>query len=125
MAQNPQDELLKDQVIMNGDKMTIVDFTLVTFSNGNGIQIKGYAEAPVQGVISRDNFVAIFTAILVEMIAEVKKADPNATTKDLDGVIGNADLEINLYMAKAGMQLETKSSQGVNRKTMQWAEVLK
>ncbi len=123
-AQTPQEKLLKDQVVIVGDKMTITDFTLVTYSNGNGIQIKGYAEAPGQGVISRDNFVTIFTTVLVEMIQEFKKSDPKATTKDLDDVIGNADFEINIYMAKGGMQLETKSSQGVNRKTMQWSEVI-
>ena len=125
LAQGPEGKLLKDIVAFNGDKMTATDYTMVNYSNGNSLQIKVYAEAPSSGAISRDNFVSIFAAVMTELLFELKKSDPQAKTKDLEDLIGNADVEMNVFMTKGGIQVETKSSQGVNRKTMQWADVFK
>ncbi len=122
-AQNVSEKLLKDIVKIFNGKMTATDFTLLT-SGGKSIQIKAYGEAPAQGVISRDNFIAFFTALCTEMIAGMK-TDPNDKTVDLDDIIGKADIEINVYMAKSGIQIETITSAGPNRVTMQWSDLFK
>ena len=122
-SQNISDKLLKDLVKMVNGKMTVTDFTLLT-SGGKSIQIKAYGEAPAQGVISRDNFIAFFTALCTEMIAGMK-TDPNDKTMDLEDIIGKPDIEINVYMAKSGIQIETITGAGPNRVTMQWSDILK
>ena len=124
-SQTYQKKLLKDIVVIADSKMTSNDLTLLTMSNGSTLQIKSHAEAPSLGLISRDNFVAMFTSLSTTMIDEIKKSDSNATTKDLDEIIGNPDVEINIYMAKGGIQVETKSSAGTERMTMQWEDVFK
>ena len=121
-AQSYQAKLMKDMVTIANNKMTADDYTIITYSNGNSLQVKSHAEAPAQGIISRDNFVAMFTYLTTTMIDEMKKVDADATTKDLDEIIGNADVEINCFMAKGGIQVETKSSEGTERNTMKWED---
>lgn len=124
-AQDWQAELLEDMVTISAGKMTADDYTLVTFSNTNTLQIKSYAEAPATGVISRDNFVSFFTYVIMEIINTMIAADPDATTKDMDEIIGNPDIVINCYMAKSGIQVETITSEGTTRNTMKWEDLIK
>jgi hypothetical protein len=122
-AQDWQAKLLKDMVLISENKMTAFDYTMVTFSNSNTLQIKSYAEAPSQGVISRDNFVAIFTMMIQQAINEIMKNDANAKTTDLDEIIGNPDIFMNCYMTKSGVQFEVIASGETNRNTLQWKDV--
>lgn len=105
--------------------MVANDYTLVTFSNGNNLQIKAYAEAPATGLISRDNFIALTTTIATSTIEELTKEDEGAKTKDLSAIIGNPDITIKTFVAKEGVQVEVTTSEGVNRSTMSWDDLLK
>ena len=123
-SQDHQKELLKDVVVISGDKYTATDFNLLSLSDGTTtFQIKSYAEAPVS-VISRDNFVAFFTVIVYEMINGLTE-DKDAKQTDLEEIIGNPDVEINLFMNKTGVQIEVKGSNGTNRVTQKWSDFFK
>lgn len=123
-SQDHQKELLKDVVVISGDKYTATDFNLLSLSDGTTtFQIKSYAEAPVN-VISRDNFVAFFTVIVYEMINGLTE-DKDAKQTDLEEIIGNPDVEINLFMNKTGVQIEVKGSNGTNRITQKWSDFFK
>lgn len=124
-GQTSKAELLKDIVKVVGSKMTSNDYTLVTFSNGNSLQVKAYAEAPATGLISRDNFIALTTTIVASTIEELTKEDEGAKTKDLSAVIGNPDITIKTFVAKEGVQVEVTTSEGVNRNTIAWDDLLK
>lgn len=123
-SQVSQADLVKDLVKFSNGKMIITDFELLNQSDGTSIQIKSYAEAPVTGVISRDYFVELFGVLTYELI-ETMKSDENADTKTLSELIGNPDVEINLFMNKGGIQIEIKTSEGTNRKTILWPELFK
>jgi len=122
-SQDVQKDLLKDIVTISNNKFVATDFTLLKLSDGQTtFQIKSYAEAPSQGVISRDNFVFFFTYLNMTLIEGLTE-DPNATTDDLDEIIGNPDIEINLYMNKTGFQAEIKGPNGTNRITQKWTDL--
>lgn len=121
-SQNIEKDLLKDIVVIDKDKFTAYDYTLLKLGDGvTTFQIKSYAEAPSTGVISRDNFVFIFSYLTVTIIEGLTE-DPNATTDDLEEIIGNPDIEINLYMNKTGFQAEVKGPSGTNRFTQKWSD---
>ncbi|KAF5067044.1 hypothetical protein DSECCO2_257680 [anaerobic digester metagenome] len=123
-SQDYQKELIKDIVVIKGDKFTAVDYNLLSLSDGTTTyQIKSYAEAPTS-VISRDNFVAFFTVIVYEMINNMTD-DKEAKQTDLEEIIGNPDVEINCYMNKTGVQIEIKNANGTNRVTQKWSDFFK
>jgi phage tail sheath gpL-like len=124
-AQDYQARLLKDMVKTANGKMTVEDFTLITLSNGNTLQVKSHGEAPATAVISRDNFVALFSQTVTSITEEMTKADEGATTKDLDGIIGNPDVTVNVFVAKSGIQIEVKTGEEVNRSTVKWEDLFK
>jgi phage tail sheath gpL-like len=124
-AQDFQGRLLKDMVKTANGKMILEDFTLITLSNGNTLQVKSHGEAPATGVISRDNFVALFTQTVTSLTDEMTKSDEGATSKDLDGIIGNPDVGVNVYVAKSGVQIEVKTGEEVNRSTVKWEDIFK
>ena len=124
-AQDYQARLLKDMVKIEGGKMILEDFTLITMSNSSTLQLKSHGEAPAAGVISRDHLVAIFSQIITEIIDEITKADEGSTSQELESIIGNPDISINVYMAKAGIQIEVKNGAEVDRSTMKWEELFK
>lgn len=122
MSQASQADLVKDLVKVVNGKMIITDYELLKQSDGTSIQIKAHCEAPATGVISRDYFVQLFSILTYEAI-DGMKSDDKSTTKTLAELIGNPDVEINAYMNKSGVQFEIKTSEGTNRKTMEWAEL--
>lgn len=117
-------DLLKDVVTISNGKMIANDYTLVTLTDGTTMQIKTHAEAPESGVISRDNFVTTFVTTTVETIDELVK-DEDAEIVNLDEIIGNADVEINIFMTRNGYQLEVKTDEGTDRHTYKWDESFK
>lgn len=122
IAQNTKDVLLKDLVSVDGNKYKIYDYTLLS-GNGNSIQVASYAEAPTSGLISRDYFVLIFSQITGQYINDLV-AQYDLDTKNLTELIGNADMVINIYMAKNGIQIETSLRGKTERNTMSWSEFL-
>ena len=123
-GQDYQKELLSEVVEIKSGNFIANDYSLITLKDGTTFQIKTSAEAPSTGVISRDNFVAIFSSILTEVLPEITD-DPEVISKDLESIIGNPDIEIKCIMAKTGMQIEIKSDTGVKRITQLWADFFK
>ena len=134
-------ELLEEFVKIKDGKMTTLEFGLLSFPSlpDVKIQVKNYAEAPADSVISRDNFVAITTMLLTifyfQIATEVtpEHRSKNATDdelpfdfEELDEPIGKVDMEINIYMNKGGLQIEfvdTKENK-TDRTTMTWKELI-
>ncbi|MCY4352928.1 MAG: hypothetical protein OXC45_07470 [Gemmatimonadetes bacterium] len=134
-------ELLEEVVKFKDDKMIMQEFGLLSFpfSSDVKIQVKFYAEAPSEHVISRDMFVGITamlqTIFFFQIAMDIKqelmpriKMDDNDLPFDfeeLDEPIGNVDMEINIYMSKGGLQMEfvdTKENK-TERHTMTWKEM--
>ena len=124
-AQDYSKRILTDMVRISNNKMMADDYNLIKKTDGTTMQVKCYGEAPAAGVISRDNFVALFTELTVSMIEEMTKADDGATSQDLESIIGNPDMEINVFVAKAGIQVEVKGANGTTRNTVKWEELFK
>lgn len=136
-------KLLEEMVEIEDGKMKSTEFGLLSFPKLSGVTIrfKVYAEAPADGVISRDNFVALTTAtqamILFEIAVEayseagvsyaefMKNPSEILDIDELDGPIGSVDLEISFYMNQGGLQIEVADtySGGTERHKMTWAEV--
>lgn len=135
-------KLLEEIVEITDGKMTSLDFGLLSFSflSDAKTQVKLYSEAPSEGVISRDNFVAITALTQASCFFGIamdvkKKLDPKSKIdnpdalfdfEEIDEPIGRVDLEINIYMSKGGLQIEfidTKQNK-TDRHTMTWQEVL-
>lgn len=127
-AQDWKKQLAEDLVKLEDNKFKTVDYTLMSFSNGNSIQIKSYAEASADGSISRDNFIGFFAILTHEITNSIPKeggySEGEYHTKTIDELIGNPDVEINCYMNKNGIQIEVKTQEGVNRITKSWAEIM-
>ena len=79
-------------------------------------QVKMYSEAPKAGVISRDNFVGLTTQISMVLRLGFAARIPGLPLgqaldalkcTSIDAPIGKVDLEINTYMTKDGVQIET------------------
>jgi hypothetical protein len=137
-AQEWRDELRSDLVTMQGAKMVIEESGLVTITlpdyEPSKFQAKLHSEAPVGGVISRDNFVAVTTMmetmLLLTAFAEAYQVPASQFVQgwdftELEAPIGTPDLEVNLVMTGDGMQFEVvNTSTGErSRETMTWAEV--
>lgn len=135
-------ELLEEFVKIKDGKMTALEFGLLSFPSlpDVKIQVKNYAESPADGVISRDNFVAITTMLLTifyyQIATEVTPEHRSKNAADdelpfdfeeLDEPIGNVDMEINIYMNKGGLQIEFVDTveNKTERSTMTWKEIIK
>jgi hypothetical protein len=121
-AQSIESRLSKNIVTVAENKMSATDYTLLKQGDGTSLQIKTHGEVPASGVMSRDNFVAMFTFLSYSII-DALKSDESSSTQDLDEPIGNVDATINFYFSKNGIQIETKRGDAVERKTMQWTEM--
>ncbi len=89
--------------------------------NQSTLQVKTRSEAPQGRLISRDNFVAITTAVAVTVLAQLGGAE----CKTLKAPIGNADLEISIQMTTEGFQVEyhdTRTGQK-SRNTTRWEQL--
>lgn len=136
-------KLFKEIVKVEDGKMTSTEYGLLSFPllSDERTQYKLYAEAPADGVISRDNFIGItitMQAMILFQMAAVAHSEYAITCAEftenptevfdideLDEPIGKVDLEINFYMNKGGLQIEVVNTKNgtTNRNTMTWAEV--
>ena len=118
--------------------MTIDDVGLVKIELEGyepvSFQFKVHSEAPRAGIISRDSFVAM-TSTMTHLLLTTVFADAYQVTAsdflsglsitDLKSIIGNADLELNMFMTDEGVQFEivnTGTNQR-NRFTQTWEEI--
>lgn len=97
-------------------------------------RVKAHVEAPMQGVISRDNFVALATEIAVslrvglvqDLIKDVRPSEAldAIRCRDIEGV-GALDFEIRVAVTQASVQVDitdTKTGRQ-SRQTYPWSAV--
>ena len=121
-AQNVEQKLKTDIVKIQAGKFTIDDLTLVT-TKGKNIQVKIHAEAANTGFISRDNFVYATANIVEAILSQFTALDENAKTEDLDEITGTADIVVNCFMSKTGIQVETTTAGGTEKTMQKWSEL--
>ena len=121
-SQNIEQKLKADIVKIETGKFTIDDYTLVT-TKGKNIQIKVHAEASNNGFISRDNFIYFTSSIIDEIVSQFTAADENAKTEDLEEITGKADIIVNCFMSKTGIQVETTTSTGTEKIMQKWSDL--
>jgi len=143
---NPSAEArLRSDIVKEQDgKFTIDRFSICQLYRpsdlGGGtsepFQVKSHMEAPADGFISRDNFVTISTEtafqLRVSFAADyilgltATEALSALQCKPIDAPIGKVDLELDLVMAKGGVQvaiLETGSGER-DTQTRTWNQML-
>lgn len=122
-AQAWKDALTAPVIVEQNGKWTITDFLLLTFEDETTRQIKIYSEAPIGGLMTRDNFIAFASQFSIVTIYELFPGEYAPSSIDeLDEIIGNADLELSSFMSNSGIQVEAKGDLGVNRTTYTWEE---
>ena len=147
-SQEWKEMLMKDAVKIENGKFTMKAYSLVSNkTDGKSLQIQFYSEAPSTGAMSRDNFILFTSMFRYEFLTQLQQkmtATVGGDTsfvyddysdafvlrkeveiKELDEIIGKADGEVNLYMTKAGLQLEVVFGGEKNRATHQWADFFK
>lgn len=125
-AQTDASAKLKEELVtISNGKYQIEDFQLLTFSNDATLQLKTTATAP-EGVISRDQFVAIYSSVgvfmIVSILGEAGVSIDDVDFKELDELIGVADISIHLEMTKNGLQMAITTEEGTERETITWNE---
>lgn len=131
-------ELRADQVTIRDGKMVSREYRLyeLVFPGTDPIsmQVSIHSEAPAEGLISRDNFVAITTtwtmSVLITAIAAQFDVPVSAfmnalRMQDLESPVGLPDLELNFVMTAEGMQVEavTTADGTRERSVIKWAEL--
>ena len=116
-----EEELLEDVVEIKGDKMVIESFGLISmedFGESSNMQVRIYSEAPAEGSISRDNFVSMTSMISLPYFIVLGEYT------EIDAPIGKVDMEISIYMAVTGLQVEFKDHVNdlTTRETQKWSE---
>lgn len=137
-AQEWKQSLSKDLVAIRDGKMISEEYNLVKIAVPGyepvQLQLKVHAEAPQGGLISRDNFVALTSQMMIVVFlgAYAQAYQVNALDfiqavdfTELDSPIGTPDVELNLFMTDEGMQFEWVNTADGQRSrwTSTWAEV--
>ena len=122
-AQSVEEKLKEDVIEIKDGKFVCDDLTMVTLK-GNNYQISIHTEAASNGFISRDNFIYFAALITNETINGLTDGDESATIEDLEEITGKADITINCYMTKIGMQVETTTAEGTEKTTQKWTDLL-
>jgi len=136
-AQEWRDQLKADVVKIHESKMLCDEVGLYKVQLEGyppaQMQVKVHSEAPVDGVISRDNFVSLttltFTTLFLGVLSEAYNVPASrfldaVDYSELQAPIGTPDLELNLVMTNEGMQIEivNTAASARSRQTMTWAE---
>jgi len=134
-AQDWREELRADLVVLRDGKMVIEEYSIERISLPGyapaEYQVKLYMEAPQDGTISRDFFVAFSAYYGITILQTMLAADYNVTaaeflaayeSEDLDAPIGTPDLEISIVMTGEGVQVEIRNTltNEVSRSTETW-----
>jgi len=137
-AQEWKQQLAKELVTIRAGKMVAEEYQLAKIAvpgyEPTQLQLKVHAEAPAVGLMSRDNFVAITTQLVVitfyTAFAEAYQVPASQFLEAVDFTelatpIGTPDVEINLFMTADGLQFEWVNTSTGQRKrsTMAWADV--
>lgn len=139
-AQEPEwkTDLGEDLVEIRDDMMVVEEYALLKLNlqgqRTNNLQVKLYAEAPTDGVLSRDNFVSFTTQFtymtLVEIYANAYQLPASEYLEALEieeipNPIGTPDIEINMTATNDGLQIEFVNTAQNQRQrvTMTWEEM--
>jgi hypothetical protein len=121
-------ELKKELVKVDESNFTVKEFSIIKLDAETNLQLKTSAKAPVS-VISRDNFVSIYSTFgvifLYTMLSEAGYDIATVDMKELDELIGEADISIHFEMTKNGMQIQISSGGEKMNQTMTWEEIFK
>ena len=130
-----REELSSEQIVIRDSMYTYEEYGIVEIQfpgfEPAKFQVKLSSEAPADGTISRDNFVAITsTTETVFLLAAFAEAYDATMTEfldafdytELDAPIGTPDYELNLRMTDEGMQLEflNTATRDVTRIVQTW-----
>jgi len=122
-----KNNMKKDLVKESEGKFYINDYSLISFEEKT-FQIKYSAEAPIN-IISRDNFISIYSSMSTFMMLSMFEAAgysiDKINIKELDELIGEPDISFIFIMAKNGMQIQVKTDKGTNRTTVSWDDFYK
>jgi len=118
-AQEWRAQLKADAVVIRGGKMIYNEVGLYKIKvpgyDSTQVQVRVHSEAPLGGLVSRDNFVSLttlmFTMTFVAALSESYQVPASRFLQGLDytqlkTAIGTPDLELNLVMTNEGMQFE-------------------
>ena len=130
--------LQKDLVQVQGGLMVfdVVSLERLEFPGVEAIQwqVKFHSEAPVEGIISHDMFVAVSAQIQDMLLTTTLSEAYEVSFSDfldahysepLDALIGTPDLELNLVMSSGGLQVEIFNTLTGERErqTMTWTDL--
>ncbi|MBS0657032.1 MAG: hypothetical protein JSR82_02145 [Verrucomicrobia bacterium] len=128
-AQDWRKDLKADVVTVKDGKMIIERAEILkTEEEGESVslQVKLVAECPESAGISRDNFL-VFTMVAYMKMLEGVAGGEAYSTESLEGLIGKADIEINVDMTKDGFQLRSVNNKSGDKDnaTTKWADIFK
>ena len=133
----------KDRVVQKDGKFKIEGYHLCRLYRpkhlGGGVskpfQVRARAEAPAQGVVSRDNFLVLFTEITlglrVKFAADFIKGLTPIQALDalqceqIDAPVGTVELKVDLKMDKKGIKIEILKPETGKKQTQMtpWKDV--
>ena len=137
-ASSAEERRLRDLVRVADGKFLYDDLALCELrlpgSTPPKFQIRSHAEAPSQGVVSRDHFVSLITQHEIIFGLGIAQVHPGISAMDavralrctpLDAPIGTPDLELELSMTAEGMQVEvTDTAAGKKTRSVHtWKEL--
>lgn len=115
--------LKKDLVKIEGGKYVSTSYHFLTFDDGHTAQIKMAATCPID-VMSRDNFISIYSTYGTIFLLELFKETGTPDIKELDELIGDPDITIKFVMAKNGVQLQIIGNGTQENLTLKWEDIL-
>ncbi len=140
-AESWREQLSSDLVRVEDGKMRYEQLSVCEFRLPDGdqmrpigrrFQTRSKAEAPAEGLISRDQFVALVTQLETRAVLALSEIAPGLSptqaidTFDCDPIaeaIGKVDLQLLITLTMEGIQLEFITPDGASvRSTHTWAE---
>ena len=138
-----QSLMKKDRVIQKDGKFKIEGYRLCRLYRpkhlGGGVskpfQVIARAEAPAQGVVSRDNFLVLYTEIALGLRVKfatdfIKGLTPIQALdalqcEHIDAPVGKVDLQVDLNMDKEGVKMEILKPETGKKQTQMtpWKDV--
>ena len=122
-CQNVEEKLKKDLVKIENNKFIFDDYTLVK-ANSNNLQVKIHFESTNTQFITRDNFVYFSSELITTLLSQISNHSENAEFEDLEEITGTADVSVNCYLSKVGVQIETTTNAGVQKQLVKWSELM-
>ncbi len=114
-----REDLKSDLVAERDGKLVLEEYVIyrlrVSGYEPSDVQVKFYSEAPADGTISRDNFVAYTTTfgtfVLLTSFAQAYQVSAaelldGLESTELEKPIGTPDMELNIFMTGEGIQVE-------------------